>query len=187
MRHPRLLNREDAVLLVVDVQEAFVRVMPGLPDLGGKIAVLVEGAGILGVPVVVTEQYPRGLGSTIEPVKNALEKLHGHSLFEKDCFSCCGATDFTGWLDGSGRRQVIVCGIEAHVCVNQTCHDLIHRGYSVHLVTDAVESRIPDNKRVGIEKIIGAGAVPSSVEMALFEMLVQSGTEEFKAVQKLVK
>ncbi|MBK9145749.1 MAG: isochorismatase family protein [Candidatus Melainabacteria bacterium] len=187
MRHPRLLHREDTVLLVVDVQEAFVRVMPGLPELGRKIAVLIEGAGILGVPVVVTEQYPRGLGSTIEPVKNALEKLSGSRKFEKDCFSCCGATDFMSWLDDSGRRQVIVCGIEAHVCVNQTCHDLIHRGYSVHLVTDAVESRIPENKRAGIDKILGAGAVPSSVEMALFEMLVRSGTEEFKAVQKLVK
>ncbi len=98
-----------------------------------------------------------------------------------------GVDNLMNWLKASGRKQVILSGIETHVCVNQTAHDLLHNGYQVHLITDAVQSRIPHNKVVGIEKIVGSGAVPSSVECALFEMLVESGTDAFKAVQKLVK
>ena len=90
-------------------------------------------------------------------------------------------------LKKTGRKQIIVSGIEAHVCVNQTVHDLLQAGYTVHLITDAISSRFAHNKQVGIEKMVASGAIVSCVEMALFEMLVESGTEKFKAVQKLVK
>lgn len=184
MRHPRVLDREQALLLVIDVQEAFRRVLPDFGDLTDNISILIRASHILKIPVVVTEQYPKGLGSTVAEL---VEHLGDHKSFEKDCFSACGVEDLMTYIAQKKAKQIIVCGIEAHVCVNQTAHDLLHMGYSVHLITDAITSRSPANKEVGIQKILSAGAVPSSVEIALFEMLVQSGTDTFKAVQKLVK
>lgn len=184
MRHPRVLDRDQALLLVIDVQEAFRKVLPDFGDLTESISKLVRGCHILNVPVVVTEQYPRGLGRTVPELTDHLGE---HKIYEKECFSSCGVEDLMNYLAHKRSRQIIVCGIEAHVCVNQTSHDLLHKGYSVHLITDAITSRSPRNKEVGIQKILSAGAVPSSVELALFEMLVESGTEAFKSVQKLVK
>lgn len=179
-----MLNSENAVLFVIDVQEAFARVLGDIDKLGANIAVMIEAAKILSVPVVVTEQYPKGLGSTIPVIKEALGDCQ---YFQKDCFSACGVDDLMSWLSLSGRKQVIVTGIETHVCVSQTCHDLLFNDYAVHLVTDAVDSRIATNKQVGIEKIVIAGGVPTSIEAALFEMLVTSGTDVFKQVQRLIK
>ncbi len=184
MRHPRLLTSQNAVLLIVDVQERFRKVMSDFPELIKSIVTLAEAAKILKVPVVVTEQYPQGLGSTVAEIQSALGE---HKQFEKSCFSTCGGQDFNDWLSGQERRQIIVCGIEAHVCVCQSVHDLLAQNYQVHVVTDAIASRIPKNKDIGIQKMVSSGALVSSVEMALFEMLKESGTDDFKAVQKLVK
>lgn len=184
MRHSRILNREDAVLFIIDVQEGFRKVLPDFTELTKNIAVLIEAMKVLDVPIVVTEQYPRGLGKTVQELT---ECLPAHEYFEKNCFSSAAIPDLLTWLKSSEKRQVVLCGIETHVCVNQTAHDLLHHGYEVHLITDAVTSRIPSNKAVGIQKIVGSGGVPTSVEMALFEMLVEAGTERFKAISKLVK
>ncbi len=183
-RHPWILNKANSVLLIIDVQEKFRSAMRNPEELAAKINTMIDGAKILGVPIVVTEQYPKGLGKTFEDITAHLEE---HQYFEKDCFSACGAPDLMSWLSQTGRRQVMVCGIEAHICVNQTSHDLIHNGFDVHLITDAVASRSPENKEIGLRKMHAAGAVMSCVEMALFEMLVESGNETFKAVQRLVK
>lgn len=136
------------------------------------------------VPVVVTEQYPQGLGKIVAEISAC---LGDHKQFEKSCFSCCGNAEFMAYLDETERKQIIVTGIEAHVCVSQTVHDLLQSGYTPHLVTDAISSRFPKNREVGIEKMVQSGAVMSSLETALFEMLVESGTETFKSVQRLVK
>jgi len=184
-RHKNLLDVERAVLLVIDVQERFRDHIFQFPQMAAKIAVMVEAAAILKLPLIVTEQYVSGLGPTVSEIK---EKLPADAkTFEKNSFSVCAARGFNKHLDKLGRKQVIVCGIETHVCVNQSVHDLLKKGYEVHLVTDALGSRVIENKEVGLAKMYAAGAIASSVEMSLFEMLVESGTGNFKAVQKLVK
>ncbi len=184
MRHSRILNRDEAVLFIIDVQESFRKVLRDFAELTRNISVLIEAMKILNVPIVVTEQYPRGLGHTVEELTAMLPP---HQIFEKNCFSSAAIPELLDWLKQSGKRQIILSGIETHVCVNQTAHDLLYHGYDVHLISDAVTSRIASNKAIGIQKIIGSGAVPSSVETALFEMLVEAGTAQFKEIQKLVK
>lgn len=183
-RHPHILNSNNAILLIVDVQEAFRKFIPDIAQLTKSINMLADGAELLDVPVIVTEQYPKGLGHTIDEIASSVGQ---HEIFEKSCFSCCGSDGFMSALSRSGRTQIIVTGIEAHVCVNQTVHDLLANGYQTHLVIDAISSRLPSNKEIGVKKMLTAGAVASGVELALFEMLVASGTDTFKAVQKLVK
>ncbi|HEY9871383.1 MAG TPA: hydrolase [Candidatus Obscuribacterales bacterium] len=184
MRHPRILSAESAVLLIVDVQENFRKHLPDVSNLARNISILIEASKILNVPVFVTEQYPQGLGKTLAEIKAC---LGDHEYFEKSCFSCCDAQGFLDKLSVLERKQIMVSGIEAHVCVNQTVHGLLEAGYTVHVINDAIASRSARNKEIGWEKMIGSGAVPSCVEMALFEMLYESGTDTFKAVQRLIK
>jgi nicotinamidase-related amidase len=184
MRHSHLLSSNEAVLLIVDVQESFRKHIADFANMTRNISILVEASKILKVPVIVTEQYPQGLGHTVTEISACLGE---HKQFEKSCFSCCQSKDFMTGLNDSGRKQVLVTGIEAHVCVNQTVHDLLSEGYGVHIITDAISSRSQKNKEIGIQKMLSSGAIVSSVEMALFEMLVESGTENFKLIQRLVK
>src|SRR5271154_2623860 len=134
MLHPGILENEQAALLIVDVQESFRKVLSDLANLTRNISILVEAAKILKLPVFVTEQYPQGLGKTVAEIKAC---LGDHQCFEKSAFSCLGAEGFLNALKESGRKQIIVCGIEAHVCVNQTVHDLLKEGFTVHLVVDS--------------------------------------------------
>jgi nicotinamidase-related amidase len=173
-----MLSRERTALVVVDVQEGFRKAIPDFEDVAQKTATLVEGARVLGVPAIVTEQYPKGLGHTAEEVG-----LNGEPVLEKTVFAASCAEGF----DLDGRDQALVCGIEAHVCVHQTVEDLRGRGVEVHVCADAVSSRDPANKVVALERATRAGAVPTTVEMALLELCGQAGTDEFKAVQRLIK
>lgn len=184
MRNDRVLSAQNAALLIIDVQESFRKQLKDLDLLTRNITILAEAAKILKVPVLLTEQYPQGLGKTIAEISACLGE---HKFFEKNAFSCCQALGFLDQLEMLGRKQVIVCGIEAHVCVNQTVHELMANGYQAHVVRDAIASRADRNMNAGYEKMISSGAIPTSVEMALFEMLAESGTQEFKAVQRLVK
>ena len=176
-----VLDRDRAALVVVDVQEAF---RPAVLDFdsGRRTAPprSSQGARILGLPVVVTEQYPKGLGATVPEVA---EHLDGIEPIDKVCFSAAAADGF----DLDGRDQALICGIESHVCVSQTAHDLLDRGVEVHVARDAVTSRTEENRELGLHKMEGAGAVVTSVETALFELLGAAGTDEFKQVQGLVK
>ena len=173
-----ILERSRTALVVVDVQEAFRKAVPDFEDIARKTATLVEGARVLGVPAIVTEQYPKGLGSTVEEVG-----LNGEPVVEKTVFDATQADGFS--LDG--RDQVVVCGIEAHVCVHQTVEALRAQGVEVHVCTDAVASRDPRNKAVALERAERAGAVPTTTEMALLELCGRSGTDEFKQIQRLIK
>jgi nicotinamidase-related amidase len=168
------------VLVVVDVQEAFRPAVLEFDRIARNAAVLVEGAHALGIPVVATEQYPKGLGRTVPEVA---EHLNGVQPIEKLCFSAARADGF----DTEGRDQALVCGIEAHVCVSQTVHDLLERDLEVHVARDAVTSRSEENREVGLRRMERSGAVITSVETALFELLGAAGSEEFKTVQRLVK
>jgi nicotinamidase-related amidase len=173
------LERGRTALVVIDVQEAFRPAVQSFPEVARSAGRLVEGARILGLPTVVTEQYPRGLGETVPEVA---EHLADAPRIEKTVFSGARAEGF----DLDGRDQALVCGIETHVCVNQTVADLLDDGVEVHVAADAVSSRTVANRDLGLHKMERAGAVVTSVETALFEMVGRAGTEEFKAIQKLV-
>jgi nicotinamidase-related amidase len=174
------LDPERTTLIVVDVQEGFRKAVPGFERVARATATLIEGAEAIGIPIVVTEQYPKGLGETAPEVAEHLPG--GTEPLEKVCFSAKEAEGF----DLGSRDQALVCGIETHVCVNQTTLDLLGSGVEVQVAEDAVASRTEENKRVGLHKMERAGAVLTSVETALFELLGRAGTDEFKRVQKLI-
>ena len=177
---PGKLDRSRATLIAVDLQEGFRSAIPGFDGIVAAASTLVRGAAELGVPVVVTEQYPKGLGPTVPELGEHLPA--GTEPIAKTRFSAAAADGF----DLGGREQAIVCGIEAHVCVNQTVLDLLGRGVEVHVVADAIGSRDPANRELGLQKAERAGAWSTSVETALFELLGEAGSAEFKAVQRLV-
>lgn len=185
MRHPALLDRSKTALVVVDMQEAFRPMIPGFAELAARVSLLVEGARVLELPVVVTEQYPQGLGRTVEEIRSKLDEAI--EPIEKVSFSACGVLDFDTRLREKHVEQVAICGIEAHICVSQTAHDLLTLGYQVHLISDALGTRLDRNLKVAIEKLSKAGAIVSSVEMALFELCGKAGTPEFKTIQRMVR
>jgi nicotinamidase-related amidase len=174
------LERDRTALVVVDVQEGFRPVIDGFEDVAKRTGVLVQAAQVLGVPVLVTEQYPKGLGPTVPEVA---EHLDGVERLEKTIFSAPRADGFSL----GGRDQAIVCGIETHICVMQSALDLVEQGVQVEVAADAVSSRTPLNRDVGLERMREGGARITTVETALFELLGRAGTDEFKAVQRLVK
>jgi nicotinamidase-related amidase len=175
------LDPERAALVVIDVQEAFRKALPGFDAVAKASATLVEGAAAIGIPVLVTEQYPSGLGATVPEVAEHFPD--GTEPLAKVRFSAAEAEGF-----GLGERdQALVCGIETHVCVNQTVLDLIDEDVEVHVAADAVGSRTVANRELGLAKMESAGAILTSVEMALFELLGGSDAEAFKTVQALVR
>jgi nicotinamidase-related amidase len=176
----RTLERDRTALVVVDVQEAFRPAVDRFDAVVESTAKLIQGAGALGVPVIVTEQYPKGLGATVAEVA---EHLNGVEPVEKTCFSAARADGF----DLQGRDQALLCGIEAHVCVSQTAHDLLEQGVEVHVARDAVGARTAEDPEGGLHKMERSGAVVTSVEAALFELLGAAGSDEFKQVQRLVR
>jgi nicotinamidase-related amidase len=173
-----LLHRDRAALLVVDVQEGF-RPYASFADVAESCRRLLVGARILQMPALVSEQYPKGLGPTAPELGIEEGK---EMMIEKTVFSAARADGF----DLKGRPQAIVCGIETHVCVSQTVHDLLDKGIEVHVPADAVGSRHSLDYERGLERLQRAGAVVSTVESALFELLERAGTPEFKEVQKLI-
>jgi nicotinamidase-related amidase len=175
------LDPERASLVVIDVQGAFRKALPTFDDVARASGVLVEGAAAVGIPIVVTEQYPKGLGSTVPEVADRLPE--GVKRLDKVRFSAAEADGF----DLGERDQALVCGIEAHVCVNQTVLDLLDEDVEVHVAADAVGSRTQANRELGLAKMERGGALLTSVEMALFELLGGSDAPAFKQVQALLK
>lgn len=171
-----LLQRARAALVVVDVQEGF-RPYGSFTGVVSSCTKLLAAARILGVPALVSEQYPKGLGHSAAELG-----LQDEPRIEKTVFSAARAEGF----DLHGREQAIVCGIETHVCVSQTVHDLLGKGLEVHVPADAVGSRHQIDYDRGLERLQRAGAVVSTVEGSLFELLERAGTPEFKQVQKLI-
>lgn len=185
MLHQNILKIGNTVLLVVDVQEAFRDPIGNFAAVASNIARTVSGLGILGLPIILTEQYPKGLGPTAEEIRFSLPE--DFEPIEKMTFSAFGSADVRIKLESSGAKQVLLCGVETHVCINQSAHDLIAAGYDVHLLTDCVGSRFDHDKLAGLEKMKASGVISSSVEMALFELMGDAGHEKFKEIQALIK
>jgi nicotinamidase-related amidase len=172
-------------LVVIDVQEAYRAILHEYERVARAVATLVRGAALLGVPIVATEQYPKGLGRTVEEVATHLPAAA--TPIEKRTLSCCGTPAFADVLARLGRHQVIVAGIEAHACVNQTVHDLLAAHYQVHVPRDATSSRRAEDAEIAWQKMLAAGAIPATVESALLELVRTADAPEFKAVQQLIR
>ncbi len=186
IRQRFFLDAADSVLLVIDVQERLCKAMDEqvLGHLTGNTGILLEAAAELELPVLVTEQYVKGLGETVPELK---QKMEAAPRLEKMSFSCCGCNDFIEQLRATGRRQIVVTGMETHVCVLQTVIELLDAGYVVHLVQDAVMSRSEQNRLAALSMMQQAGAVISCTESVLFQWLKVAGTDSFKKLSKLVK
>lgn len=185
------IDRNQAALFVIDVQERLCAVVPDEPrqTMQRNVCLLIALARRFDMPIAVSQQYPRGLGPTDPEVAAALDGYDHLHRFDKVDFSACEAEHFAVVREsiGDDRRQWIVAGIESHICVYQTARDLVAQGDSVHVPRDAVASRTKANWRTGLEMMSRAGAVVTSTETVVFDALGRAGTEEFKALAKLVK
>jgi nicotinamidase-related amidase len=180
-RGSELLDRSRSTLVVIDVQEKLLPAVCDGPRLVDDLVTLVRGAGELGVPLVVTEQYPKGLGPTVAPLRSLLP-----APIEKLRMSACRAL---GWPPASGndRWQVVLCGLETHVCVLQTALDLVSLGYQVFVPVDAVSCRFAVDGEIALRRMTAAGITLTTIEGALFEWLESAEAPEFKAISRLVK
>jgi nicotinamidase-related amidase len=180
-----MLERANSVLVVIDVQEAYRDITVEHERMVTNVRRLIEAAKLVDVPILITEQYPKGLKHTQAEIAAALPA--GQEITEKMSLSCWRQPQFASRLAALHRSQVVVCGIEAHACVNQTVHDLLEQGFQVHVPQDAISARFERDYRVGWEKMIGSGAVPSTVEMVCLEWVRTAEAPEFKAIHRLIK
>lgn len=183
-RHLGQLRSEDAVLFVCDVQDKFVNVISGFDAIVDVASRLVRAAPHLGFPVIVTEQYPQRLGSTVGAITDHLPE--GSTVVAKTRFSML-VPEVEAKLEELGRKSAIIVGLETHVCVLQTGFDLLARGYDVHLVTDGVSSRTLQDRAAGVRRLVEAGAFPASSEMVLFQMIGDTNHPGFKPVSATLK
>jgi nicotinamidase-related amidase len=184
MNAPAPLTTDTTALLVIDMQERLFPVMHEKEKLLRNVIKLIKGAQVLEIPILLTEQYPRGLGPTLPEIKGLLTDIEP---IEKVSFNCCDEEAFCQALGALKRKQVLVAGIEAHICVYQTALALSRTGYEVQVVGDGVSSREPENRLVALLKMGAAGVSPTTTEMALFELLRVAGTEKFKQISNIVK
>ena len=179
-----MITPQDTVLLVIDVQGKLAQIVHESKAVEKNISKLIRAAKILDVPVLYTEQYPKGIGRTVASLEKLLKE---EEPFEKIAFSCCADESFMEALRELKRNEVLVAGMETHVCVYQTANELIEYGYNVHLITDAVSSRTKENRDLGISCIEKAGAWLKSTEMVIFELLRIAQGDAFKAISKIIK
>ena len=182
--HPNVIDPEQVFLLVVDLQEGYRKALHEWERTIARACVLIRGARVLDLPVLYTEQYPKGVGHTAPEV---LDALGDAERFEKMSLSALGAPGLPDAIQQLGRRDAIVCGIETHACINHTAHDLLGRGYSVHLPADALSSRRPLEHEIGYAKLIRSGAIGGSVESILLECVRSAEHPKFKSVHALIR
>ena len=180
----RMLSLNKVVMVVVDVQEKLISHIWEREEMIRNIQILVKGLKILDVPILLTEQYPEGLGKTIPRIKDLLS---GVSPISKMSFDCCGSKNFTERIDGLKRKQALLCGIETHVCIYQTAIGLRDKGYEVGVVADSVSSRTEGNKEIALQGMRDLGVGINSVESVLFELLKTAEGRKFKEILKLVR
>lgn len=183
-RHSTILRREETALLIIDIQERIFKVMLNPESLIQNTVKLIEGFKVLGSPIFVTEQYPKGLGETESRIKSALSDI---VAIQKMSFSCSGAEDLFERLKNKSIKQVVVAGIESHVCVQQTALDLLENGFQVNLAADACSSRKEFDYKTALSRMRHSGIIVTTTEAILFELLNVCGTDEFKRISKLVK
>lgn len=178
------IDRKKLALVIIDIQDKLYPSIHDKENMKENVIKLIEFSKIMNIPIILSEQYPRGLGKTIQEIKDALP---GYEPHEKNTFSCCGEGGFEARLLELGIEAIAVTGIECHVCVFQTTRDALARGYNVHLISDSISSRTPENKKVGLDRMGELGAIISSTEMFMFEVMERAGTPEFKQVMPLLK
>lgn len=183
IKHPIILNKEKTALLVIDIQEKIYKVVRNYELLVDNVLKLVKGFKILNLPIYFTEQYPKGLGETIRQLKDEIN----NDAVLKLTFSCSGASDLFDQLKKNNIQQVVVCGIESHVCVQQTVLDLLANGFQVNLVVNAVSSRSKIDYKTAVARMGKHGAELTTTETILFELLQICGTPEFKGISSLIK
>lgn len=179
-----MLKKEDAVLVLIDVQGRLAEIVDGSAAMLDSIRRLLTGLYVLEVPVIVTEQTPNKIGTTWRDIR---PMIADYKPIEKSTFSCCGERMFLEVLEKTKRRQVILCGIETHICVYQTALDLLDAGFEVHVVTDAVSSRDPANKTLALRRMEYEGVKLVGTEMLLFELLADTKDPQFKSILHIVK
>ena len=179
-----MLTIDNTALIIIDVQEKLAKAMLNKDALFENLQKIIKGSQVLGIPILVTEQNPKGLGNTVPELSSLLSDAPSVSKFS---FSCCGEEQFMQKFKELNRRQVLLAGIEAHVCVYQTAIDLRGMGYEVEVLADCVSSRTAENKARGLEKMKEAGTGLTSTEIALFELLRIAEGEKFKEISKIVK
>lgn len=180
-----MLTLNNTALVVIDVQGKLAQLMAQKEILFENLQKLIKGVQVLELPIIWNEQLPEKLGPTTPEIAHLLAQTT--QPIAKSSFSCCGNPPFMGALKATGRKQVLLAGIESHVCVYQTCRDLLDLGYEVQVVADAVSSRAPENRQIGLERMKEAGATVTSTEMALFELLRVAEGPKFKEITRIVK
>lgn len=179
-----MLNIEDSIILMIDVQEKLVKVANSGNETANNAEKIINAGNILNIPKIVTEQYPKGLGNTIENISNLVSIT---DIYEKTYFSALKHEIIKLRLRTFQKKQVIIFGIETHICVLQTVEDLLNIGYEVYVITDASSSRSPENHKIGLNYMQQLGARLVTTEIALFQLLKGSKHEKFKEVQALIK
>ena len=182
-RSPHLLNRQSSALLVVDIQEKLIPAIESSDTVVARSQLLIDAAVILDVPVLVSEQYPKGLGNTVSDLDVSKAAL----VEEKSMFSCRECEQIMAFLEQKAIQTVLLCGIEAHVCVAQTAFDLMASGFNVHVAVDAIGSRNAVNRQTAISRLNLHGVASTSAEAAVFEWCETSSAAEFKQISQLVK
>ncbi len=178
-----IINRTHTALLVIDLQERLMPVIAGKDEIFKNTNILMDGCGVLNVPVILTEQYPKGLGHTCAEVKIP----EGSQPIEKVCFSCVQSIAVLQQLKDKNIQSLILCGVEAHICVLKTALEALQQNFEVHVIADAVGSRVVYNKEIALLRMQQGGAFITSTESVLFQMLNEAGNDEFKAISKLIR
>ena len=184
MRSEKLLSQENAMLLVVDLQDAFLNHIKNINDVIERSCVMIKAAKLLEIPIVVTEQYPKGLGRTAQPVQDILGEI---TYYDKVAFGCMADDNINSVITQIQRPQIIVIGIETHVCISQTVHDLLAHNLQPFIAADAVSSRRKIDHKTALQRMQHAGATITTTEAALFEMMTYSKHNAFREISKLVK
>lgn len=182
--HDNTPQIENSLLVIIDIQQAFCDKIHGFDAVLENSVRLAKSCAELDIPTIVTEQYPKGLGQTFSEISGNVKNF---DPIEKTDFSAYNSKEFVDRIKKHSRKHIIICGIETHVCVNQTVHALLDEGYTVHVVADACSSRTKDNKLIGLAKMKESGAVITSAETVVFELLVSSKNPKFKTVQSFFK
>jgi nicotinamidase-related amidase len=183
-RSEYIATREDSLLLIVDIQQAMLKAIASWEVVAGKVKQLIRSSNALNVPILLTEQYRKGLGETLPEL---MQEINSPDVFQKEHFSACLESEFIPTVQSFNRKKIVAVGMETHVCVLQTCLDLIEAGFQVHLVADAVASRANENRNIAIDILRQAGAVITSTEIVIFQWAMRANTDDFRKLLPIVK
>lgn len=178
-----ILNSNDSMVFIIDIQEKLLNAVFNKDMLARKAEIIAKIANVLNLPVIITEQYPKGLGDTVANIKNIVNA----TIYEKDTFSALDNTDVFDAIKNAGRKQIALLGIETHICVSQTANALVEAGYDVNIISDACGSRVLFEHAAGLDRMKSNGANIITTEIALFEWLKSSKHPNFKEIQTLIK